>query len=493
MQVINSQKLDGNGSGIEPTTLQKTDTFIEALKTGRAAIPRPHPIPIPRPVPWFFGSRFMIWKQDPSVEELGYRLTYLPGFILNGPRDIRIDTTLSGTTPVERNAGGDFIFDARTAESDCAHSFAVVKQTLLMYQRLRGGASIPWAWNTGQNTSPVTVFPRGFAGANAYYSRRRKAIKFGFFNPGNGMGDVYNCRSLDIVAHETAHAILDGLKPGWLGWGNPPQTGGLHEAFGDLSAIFLALSQFDQVDMFIAMTKGNLHAKNFLAAVAERFGNAIGRPYGLRNADNDLKLSEVSNQVHDLSKVFTGAIYDILADIFAFERRRQFRTKPLTLILFEVSRRLCKLLLDALIEAPAVGATYTDVANKMLEISDAQDDPAIYRTFIRNRFAIREVVTALTPLTKTAMALGTMDFDNPNFIDEKGKEILKLTSKDPKHPSLRGVPDFSGTCGTMQLPEYMRDREHLENDLIRLRETDEPIPDDELFYDEIDALKKEFK
>ena len=55
--------------------------------------------------------------------------------------------------------------------------------------------------------------------------------------------------------------------------------------------------------------------------MAEEFGLALGRPNGLRNADNDLKLSQVSTEVHAISQVFTGGVFDVLADIFAFTRK----------------------------------------------------------------------------------------------------------------------------------------------------------------------------
>ena len=108
---------------------------------------------------------------------------------------------------------------------------------------------------------PAQVFPYGLPNeANAYYSRTQQALMFGNFLPqgsstkGAGQGPnggtqgvqggrVYTCRSLDIVAHETGHAILDGLKPAWMSSTRSPQTGALHEAFGDLTAIFLSLSQ----------------------------------------------------------------------------------------------------------------------------------------------------------------------------------------------------------------------------------------------------------
>jgi hypothetical protein len=109
--------------------------------------------------------------------------------------------------------------------------------------------------------------------------------------------------------------VLDGLKPQWLHAGNPPQTGGLHESFGDLTAIFLALSQLDQCEAVVAQTKARLHDKTFLADIAEQFGLALGSTTGLRNADNDLTLSQAGTEVHAISQVFTGAVYDILADV----------------------------------------------------------------------------------------------------------------------------------------------------------------------------------
>src|SRR5207247_9912371 len=122
-------------------------------------------------------------------------------------------------------------------------------------------------------------------------------------------------------AQQAGQAVVTGLRPGWLNAEHPPQAGGLHESFGDMTAIFLALSQFDLVEAIIAHTKANLHDKSFLPDLAEQFGEALGKPNGLRNADNDLKLSQVGTEVHAISQVFTGAVYDILADIFAFERK----------------------------------------------------------------------------------------------------------------------------------------------------------------------------
>ncbi|MBC6459964.1 hypothetical protein [Actinomadura sp. HBU206391] len=419
------------------------------------AVPPPRgPNAVPTPAPAAVGPRVRIYKQDPSVQDPGVRVIFMPSVVLNGPLDARVATELAGTTPVARNTQGDLLFEPGSAEFDCAHTFAVVRETLTMYERLNGGTPIPFAWNTGGTADRITVFPRAGVGANAFYSRTAKALKFLFFNPAEtGAEQVFTCRSTDIVAHECGHAILDGLKPGWLAAGNPPQTGGLHEAFGDLTAIFFALSQPDQAEALVAATKADLHAKSFLASMAEEFGTALGLQFGLRNADNDLKLSEVGNEVHAISQVFTGGVYDVLADVYAFEGDRQRMAKSPGLILIEVAGRLCKLLFDAVVAAPATGAIYADVVNKMLQISMEQGDPAIYRTFLRNRFAVREVVVSPVPLSD--LTSGRMNMTDADYTGNgKGEDVTSVRVADENSASLHAAQDRSTCCGTMQLPEF---------------------------------------
>ena len=366
-----------------------TEEYRSHRKLVRATVepgapPAPTGIPAAPPSP---GARALIWKQDPSVTEIGIRKVYVPGNVLPGPRDARIANGVPGIPPVSPNAMGDYITTPGTDAFDAIHTFAVVHQTLTMYQRALN-SPLPWQWNTGGNTDPLQVFPHGLPNTiNAFYSRTQKALKFGdFIKPGEPPTSprIFTCRSFDIVSHEAGHAVLDGLQPSWILIGNPPQTGGLHESFGDLTAIFLALSQLDQVDAIIAQTKADLHDKTFLADLAEQFGLALGKPNGLRNADNDFKLSEVGTEVHAISQVFTGAIYDILADIFTFERDPAQQDDAA--VLYAVGQYVCSLVLRAIRQAPATAATFAHVANLMLQIAAADGKPVQYRTFIRNRF-----------------------------------------------------------------------------------------------------------
>lgn len=468
---------NGRGAGIENAVPQDATDTLPRLETKAIPVPKPRPIPVP--LPWLLGSRFHAYKQDPTVGEPGLRTLYVGGLILNGPLDARIRTELTGTTPVPRNAAGDFIFPAGTPQFDCAHTWAVVRGTLTMFQRLRGGVPIPWAWNNGGDTDALTVHPRAGATANAYYSRTARALKFFYFTPSGATSHVFTCRSLDIVAHETGHAVLDGLKPGWLSSAGPPQTGGLHESFGDLSAIFLALSQLDQAEAVIALSKANLHAKTFLSALAEQFGAGLGLPFGLRNADNDLKLSQVGNEVHAISQVFTGGIYDMLADVYAYERNRQRATKDPALVLVEVAEHVAKLVLDGIIAAPATPATYADVVNKMLVKSQQQGDPAIYRTFLRNRFTVREVVVSPTPLTD--LLTGAMDMADPDYGQEYDGEELQATDIPA---TMTAEQDRSMCCGTLQLPETRLSVEELA--------TGTAFSDDDLLATEYKRLQEAF-
>jgi hypothetical protein len=430
--------------GYVPTPTEAYRKYLmrrSLTQTAAPPIPKPAPtkIPpkIPVPLPFQQGARVLIWKQDPTIGEIGVRKAFLASRVFAGPRDARI--TIEDLPSVAPNIFGDLIVQPLDADAfDAVHTFAIVRQTLTLFERTRGGIPLPWQWNGTGNTEPIAVHPHAGITPNAFYSRTQKALKFFSFTPQAKPGDpppqsVFTCRSLDIVAHECGHAILDGLKPGWLTSGNTPQTGGLHESFGDLAAIALALSQMDQVEAIIAQTKANLHQKNFLADLAEQFGMALGRPNGLRNADNNLKLSQVTTEVHAISQVFTGGIYDALADIFAFEQRPHLKDDAA--VLYEVGQYVTGLLLRAIIASPPSNATFADVVNRMLLISATDGKPQEYRDFIKNRFVEREVLTT--------SIVG----------EQEGAQMYEAAVTD--EPGAE--QDRSGCCGTMLRTEYNED------------------------------------
>lgn len=365
------------------------------------------------------GSKVRLWKQDPSVNAIGVRTAFIHTAVRSGPQDDEIQ--ILGVPQASANSNHDYLFDPEEnpLEFDAVHTYAVVRQVLTMYQRVfaRIGLSGPAQWQWG-NAAPIRVYPRAGYDANAYYSRNERSLRFFYFdsNVDANLPRIYTNRSFDIVAHETGHAILDGLRPGyWSSWNS--QTGGLHESFGDLTSIFTMLAQLDQCEAIIAESKADLHAKSFFPAVAEQFGEALGRDTGLRNADNDLKLSDVSTEVHGLSQVFTGAIYDILADIFDDYVKLEAQDPAETL--FRVGKHVLSLVLISLVRGPEQNATYSDIAQRMLEAETVE----AWRSIIVRRFTEREVLGA-------------------------GVGVA---------PPKREPIDWHRCCGTLSHPEHIRD------------------------------------
>ena len=72
---------------------------------------------------------------------------------------------------------------------------------------------------------------------NAYYERDSHSLQFFSFEVDGKT--VHTSLSRDIVAHETAHALIDGIDPD-LYDALDPQSLALHEGIADLTAMLLA-------------------------------------------------------------------------------------------------------------------------------------------------------------------------------------------------------------------------------------------------------------
>ena len=420
-----------------PVALVPTPTrqYRQRRKARRATFAAGTPRRIPIPPPVLAGARVLMWRWNPEAGEIGVRTAFLPGHILEGPKDARI--AIEGIAPVIPNVLGDLIAAPDTAAFDAIHTFALVRQVLTMFQHALFPTSVPWQWNSRGNTEPIRLYPRAGDSMNAFYSRKEQALKFYAFTPPGALLDappVYTCRSQDIVAHETGHAVLDGLKPNWILTENPPQTGALHEAFADLTAIFLMLTQPEQIATVVTQTKANLHNKLFLADLVEDLGMALGRPTGLRNVENELTLSQVGTEVHDLAQVFTGAIYDVLADIVAFELKPN---RDPAAAVYSAAEYVCSMLIRAIKAAPDDRATFADVVNQMLRVAELDEKPVQYRNYIRNRFVLRDVVVSPTPLSAEHVA---------------GRTLEAKVQDTPE-----AVQTRYGCCGTLQQPQYSGD------------------------------------
>jgi hypothetical protein len=181
----------------------------------------------------------------------------------------------------------------------------------------------------------LIVYPHALREANAYYSPKKKALLFGYFPAtatasGNiyPEGVVFSSLSHDIVAHETTHAILDGIHPRFIEV-TQPQGLAFHEAFADIVAMFQHFTFRDVVRDQIAKTRGDLGVDNLLGQLAQEFGQAIGGHGSLRNALGDkgddgkwqrrrpdpTKIHS-ETEPHALGTILVSAVFDAFVTIY---------------------------------------------------------------------------------------------------------------------------------------------------------------------------------
>ena len=178
--------------------------------------------------------------------------------------------------------------------------YAVIMTTIKNFEKALG-RKIQWAEHVyykirngrkefvSEFVERLRVYPHALRQANAYYHPDKKALLFGYFPaaPASPMlqlpgSTVFTCLSHDIIAHETTHAILDGLHRRYI---EPthPDTRAFHEAFADTVALFQHFTFPEVLKHQIAQTRGNLSSNNLLGQLAQEFGKAVGCYGSLRD------------------------------------------------------------------------------------------------------------------------------------------------------------------------------------------------------------------
>jgi hypothetical protein len=182
----------------------------------------------------------------------------------------------------------------------------------------------------------LRVYPHALREANAYYSPEKKSLLFGYFSSAPAdevvqMPDslVFTCLSHDIIAHETTHAILDGMHYYYNEPSNPDVLA-FHEAFADIVALFQHFTFPEVLKHQIAQTKGDLASQNLLGKLAQEFGAAIGSYGSLRDAIGEVdektkewkpkqpKPEDYRNvmEPHDRGSILVAAVFEAFINIY---------------------------------------------------------------------------------------------------------------------------------------------------------------------------------
>ena len=213
--------------------------------------------------------------------------------------------TLAPALPDE-NGHFDHIDPADPA-FEAAHLFGSAHFTLDVWEGYFG-RPIPWHFRRDFDRLELTMLP----------TMDNALIGWGFLETGGTTeyGDEYRPYSLnfDIVAHEIGHAIIYSE----VGIPSPENVSGeyygFHESAADLVALLTSLHFGSVVDDVLKNTHGNLYTLNKLSRFAEMSVNNQ-----IRLAANNSVLSDFAHgwtDEHDLAQPLTGAMFDILVDVF---------------------------------------------------------------------------------------------------------------------------------------------------------------------------------
>jgi hypothetical protein len=317
-------------------------------------------------------------------------------------------------------------FDAasnRTILSDpqfhAQNVYGIVSQTLARFERALG-RRVNWGFAGHQ----LRVAPHAFADANAFYAPEERALFFGYFAGETGQ-TIFTCLSHDVIAHETTHALVDGIRTRFTDPSSPDQAA-FHEGFADCVALLSVFSQREVVEQALessareanlprapvkrgsdhliaraALTRQALQ-ESVLLGLAEQMGREMAQIRGsaLRRsvqltASKTILDSEEYREPHRRGEVLVAAVMQTFVEVWA-TRLDSLRRFGAFLNLQRVAEEGCAaadylltMLIRALDYTPPVHLDFPDFLSAVLtadiEVRE-EDGPYGYRAALLARF-----------------------------------------------------------------------------------------------------------
>lgn len=226
------------------------------------------PVPADRFMPGPVGHRFHVVDYDTTTRQL------------QPPADLTASSLAgSGLDYQDRFKDADDQTILEDFDFHAQNVYAIAARTLGAFE-FALGRRIPWSFKGHE----LFLVPHALAEPNAFYSDHDRALLLGYFPSSRG-GSIYTCLSHDIVAHETTHAVLDGLRHRYEEPGLPDQPA-FHEAFADIVALLSVFSTRAVVEHLLgeADGRGRIAAElvspealgtNTLLSLAEQMGAEV--------------------------------------------------------------------------------------------------------------------------------------------------------------------------------------------------------------------------
>jgi len=297
--------------------------------------------------------KLTVFALDPSVKSRGKilrtQIEILNEYLGAGPRGHRVfvvdydsstdrfRTPAQLPKPVEGQPPEDpfaSLSDRELLASPDFHAFmcfAIVMKTLARFE-FALGRRLSWSFPSHQ----LQVAPHAFSDANAFYSDSANGLFFGYFPSKDGKRIVHTCLSHEIVAHETTHALLDGLRERYTD-ASSAQQAGFHEGFADIVALLSILSAQSIVEKVVDLglpgaADGTLRrasvtvdalkmsglfglAQEMGSELAGVHGNALRRSVGLP-PNKDYLTSADCDEPHRCGEVLVAAVLNAYLGIW---------------------------------------------------------------------------------------------------------------------------------------------------------------------------------
>ncbi len=284
-----------------------------------------------------YGTRFRLFPQSPLLSDYQEPetvwLSIGPDQIWPGPSDDRmyvvdaIDKKPYGDNfsppykgnshrPATPSASGHFDhLEVGTHQFEAAHMYGTLRWVLDIWERYFN-RELEWSFN--DHFERLELVPwLDWDNAHAGYG----FVETGYGRDDDGSKFPYNL-NFDVLAHEFGHTMLYSVIGLPIGDDASTEFFAFHETSGDLVAILSVLHFNSVIDRILEETSGNLYTRNTLNRLGEESSTRQ-----IRMASNGLKMADVADvrtpmkqltnkQVHDLSLPMTGALFDLLVEVF---------------------------------------------------------------------------------------------------------------------------------------------------------------------------------